>query len=228
MILAIKIPSGIFETSLVAVADHPKLGKLLFFDPTANLIPFGQIGGYLQANYGLLVTRSGGELILLPKQPSAMNSIQRVGKMSWIHPGSAGRCAGDARGRSSLDRARYVARRYQRCRSNQADREPFIQFPFEFPHHQSDCGQFSTDKFAFWLQLTFEADNYAKAAGDLLVMRPRVLGSKSSGILETKEARKFPIEFDGPFREWTRFEITLPPGFEIQESPPPVDAEFDC
>ena len=30
VILAIKIPSGISETSLVAVADHPKLGRLFF------------------------------------------------------------------------------------------------------------------------------------------------------------------------------------------------------
>ncbi len=34
---------------------HPRLEKLLFFDPTNELIPFGQVGGYLQANYGLLV-----------------------------------------------------------------------------------------------------------------------------------------------------------------------------
>jgi hypothetical protein len=78
----------------------------------------------------------------------------------------------------------------------------------------------------FGFNYTFEADNYAKAAGGLLLMRPRVLGSKSSGILETKEPRKFPIEFDGPVRDVDQFEITLPPGFEIEELPPPVDAEF--
>jgi len=46
------------------------------------LIPFGQLPGYLQANYGLLVTPSGGELIELPQQPSAMNSIRRTGKLT--------------------------------------------------------------------------------------------------------------------------------------------------
>jgi hypothetical protein len=43
---------------------------------------------------------------------------------------------------------------------------------------------------------TLEAPNYAKAAGDLLLVRPRVLGSKSSGLLETKEARQYPVEFE--------------------------------
>jgi hypothetical protein len=36
--------------------QHAQLGKILFFDTTNELTPFGQIGGYLQANYGLLVT----------------------------------------------------------------------------------------------------------------------------------------------------------------------------
>jgi len=46
------------------------------------LTPFGQIGGYLQANYGLLVAPDGGELMELPKQASGMNGIQRTGKLT--------------------------------------------------------------------------------------------------------------------------------------------------
>lgn len=45
---------------------------------------------------------------------------------------------------------------------------------------------------------TLEAPNYAKTAGDLLLVRPRVLGSKSSGLLETKEARQYPDRNRGP------------------------------
>jgi len=45
------------------------------------------------------------------------------------------------------------------------------------------------------------ADNYAKAAGGLLLVRPRVLGVKSSDLLETKEARQYPVVFDGPSRD---------------------------
>jgi hypothetical protein len=69
-------------------------------------------------------------------------------------------------------------------------------------------------------------DRYAQNAGGLLLVRPRVLGSKASGLLETKEARKFPIEFPGPVRDVDTFEITLPPGYEVDDLPPPVDAEF--
>src|SRR5258706_4025722 len=80
-ILAIKLTDDVKDPSLIAVMQHPRLGRILFFDPTNEVTPFGQIGGYLQANYGLLVTPEGGDLVELPQQPSAMNSIQRVGKL---------------------------------------------------------------------------------------------------------------------------------------------------
>ena len=80
-ILAIQLPANTSDPSLIAKVQHPRYGTLLFFDPTNELTPFGEIGGYLQQNYGLLVTSEGGELVELPTQPRAMNSIVRAGKL---------------------------------------------------------------------------------------------------------------------------------------------------
>jgi hypothetical protein len=44
--------------------------------------------------------------------------------------------------------------------------------------------------------------------------------------METKEPRKFPIEFDGPALDTDTFEITLPAGYSVDDLPPPVDADF--
>src|SRR5437879_6686590 len=66
-IIAIKLPEGTADSSLAATMAHPKFGKILFFDPTDELTPFGQLNGALQANYGLLVTPDGGELVELPE-----------------------------------------------------------------------------------------------------------------------------------------------------------------
>src|SRR5205809_609389 len=82
VILAIKLPDSVTDPSLIATLPHPNLGRLLFFDPTNEVTPFGQIRGHLQANYGLLVAPDGGELIEVPKQPSRMNSIQRTAKLT--------------------------------------------------------------------------------------------------------------------------------------------------
>jgi len=60
----------------------------------------------------------------------------------------------------------------------------------------------------------------------MLLVRPRVLGQKGFGFLETKEPRKFPIEFEGPARDTDTFEIAIPNGYVVDDIPQPVDA--DC
>ena len=58
------------------------------------------------------------------------------------------------------------------------------------------------------------------------MVRPRVLGSKAFGFLETKEPRKFPVEFSGPALDTDTFEITLPSGYVVDELPMPVNADY--
>ena len=53
-----------------------------------------------------------------------------------------------------------------------------------------------------------------------------MLGVKSSGILETKEPRKFPVEFEGPTRDTDSFDITIPTGYVVDDLPPAVDADY--
>src|SRR5436190_8412695 len=81
-IIAIRLPDDLKDPALVSTIQHSKLGRILFFDPTNELTPFGQIRGHLQSNYGLLVTPNGGELVELPRQPSVMNSIHRTAKLT--------------------------------------------------------------------------------------------------------------------------------------------------
>lgn len=78
----------------------------------------------------------------------------------------------------------------------------------------------------FGFHYAFEARGYAKNAGGLLLVRPRVLGVKTSGLLETKEPRTFPIEFEGPSRDTDTFEIVIPAGYVVDDIPPSVDADY--
>jgi hypothetical protein len=70
------------------------------------------------------------------------------------------------------------------------------------------------------------AQNYGKSAGNLMLVRPRVLGTKSSGVLDTKEPRKYPVEFNGPSKDTDTFEITLPAGYVVDELPPAANADY--
>jgi hypothetical protein len=44
--------------------------------------------------------------------------------------------------------------------------------------------------------------------------------------METKEPRKFAVEFDGPVLDSDTFEITLPEGYAVDDLPPAVDVDF--
>jgi hypothetical protein len=227
VITAIKLPDGLTDPSLIATIQHPKLGRLLFFDPTNDLIPFGQLPGYLQANYGLLVTPDGGELIELPQQPSTMNSIRRTAKLTLDKNGTLKGSVEEVRlgERASSERWRL------RTLSKDTDRIRPIEELLA-----GSLGSFQITRAAllnvqqtdrpFGFNYSFESPNYAKNAGDLLLVRPRVIGMKGSALLETKEPRRFPIEFEEPAQDTDSFEITIPPGYEVDDVPPPVDADY--
>jgi hypothetical protein len=227
VILAIKLPDQIQDPSLTAIMQHPRYGRLLFFDPTNELTPFGQIRGHLQANWGLLVAPDGGELLELPMQPTSMNSIQRRAHLTLD---SEGRLVGEVEETRVGDRA--ASERWAlRTVTKDADRIKPIEnllsgslSNFRITKATVLNVQHTDQPFGFLYN--FEAASYAKRAGGLLLVRPRVIGSKSSGILETKEPRQFPIEFEGPVLDKDDFEITIPAGFVVDEVPPPVDADY--
>jgi hypothetical protein len=227
LITAIRLPAGLDDPSLVATIEHPKFGRLLFFDPTNDLIPFGQLPGYLQANYGLLVTPDGGELLELPQQPSSMNSVRRTAKLTLDPSGTLKGYVKEVR----LGERAASERLGLRTMNNDNDRIKPIEAllasslsSFRITHATLLNLQQTDQPFGF--NYSFESNNYAKTAGNLLLVRPRVIGNKGFGFLETKEPRKFPIEFDEPTRDTDTFEITIPAGYTVDDLPPPVDADY--
>src|SRR3954465_4059969 len=227
VILAIKLPSGLSESSLVATMQNPQLGNLLFFDPTDELTPFGTIGGNLQDNYGLLVAATGGELLELPRLPASMNTIRRTGNLTLD---ATGKLTGSISEMRLGDRAWSERWRILHL-TNNADRIKPIESLLSgslsnFRITKASILNLQQTDQPFGFNYSFEATNYAKNAGDLLLVRPRVIGVKAEGILETSEPRQFPVEFEGPVQDTDTFEITLPEGYVVEDLPPPVDADF--
>jgi transglutaminase-like putative cysteine protease len=226
-ILAIKLPEGVSDPSLVAFVEHPKLGKLLIFDPTDEMTPFGQLRGALQANYGLFVTPAGGDLLELPQLPSTLNTTERLAKLKLDDKGTL---TGDIREVRHGDPA--VHQRYAlQSASQQSDKIKPIETMLaqslgSFHITNAVVGNLAPSNLPFEYRYSVVSENYAKPAGNLLLVRPRVVGYLSRDLLETKEARKFPIEFEGPWRNSDTFEIALPAGYEVEDLPPPVNAEY--
>jgi len=226
-ILAIKLPDQVQSPRYQAVLNHPKLGRLLIFDPTNEKNPIGQLSGDLQGNYALLVTPEGGELVETPQLPTKSNGIARTGKLKLEAHGTL---SGEVQEIRFGDFAVYE--RYAQL-GVKSSKDRVKRIEQEVAH---SIGMFDitgatmqnldiTDS-PFGYTYTFVAPGYAKQIGDLMAVRPRVMGNRSSDILETKEPRQFPVIFNGPERDSDTFEIALPTGYEVDDLPPPVDVDF--
>jgi hypothetical protein len=226
-ILAVRLPDDVTDPSLTAVLEHPKLGRLLIFDPTDEWTPFGQLRGELQSNYGLLVTPDGGELVKLPQLPTSRSGVRRTAKLKLSPNGTlSGDFVETRLGDSGL---------WQRMTLKSVAKEADKIKPIEtlvshslstFQLTKATVMNLDQRDQPFGYQYSLVAENYAKNTGTLLLVRPRILGFNSSDILETKEARKYPVEFDGPVKNTDAFEITLPAGYEVDDLPPPVNADY--
>jgi hypothetical protein len=227
VILAVQLPMGLKDPSLVALMEHPKLGTLLFFDPTDTFTPFGRLSGPLQANNGLLVMPDGGELVELPQLAPSLNGIVRTAKLTLTPSGTL---AGDIKEVRTGDRAssqRYALKTVTKDTDRIKPVETLLaQSLSNYRLTKASIANLDQTELPFVFDYSLVADNYAKPAGNLLLVRPRVVGLKSSDLLETKEPRQYPVVFDGPSRDMDVFEITMPPGYEVDDLPQPVSAEF--
>jgi hypothetical protein len=227
VILAIQLPSGVPSDTLYATVQDAKLGKLLIFDPTAEMTGFGLLPAEEQGNRGLLVGPDGGRLIDLPLLPPNLSQLTRTAKFTLSEDG---RIAGDVQ--ETLSGEEAADRRSALLNADAADRRKVLETflgGFLSGFSLGDLQVENLDKYDqdLVIRYKFSADRYAKPMGALLLVRPRVLGQKASDYFGNKP-RKQPVEFDAPTLQTDVFEITLPPGFSVDDLPAPasVDAGF--
>lgn len=226
-ILGIRLPDDVQDPSLVAIYVHPTLGRILIFDPTSELTPLGQVGGYLQANYGLLVTPEGGELIQVPQLKPSLSGIHRTGKLALSPGGTLSGEIVEIRYGDDAASQRYALRTVTKDADRIKPMETLLSNSIgTFQITKASIGDLQLPEKPLQYNYAFTADKYAKLAGDMLLVRPRIVGNKSKNLLETKEPRKFPVEFEGPKRDIDTFEIKLPAGYEVDDLPPAMDVEY--
>ena len=81
-ILALRLPKEVPADAFAATWEDPKLGRLLFFDPTSELTPLGSLPTDEQKNRVLLVTEAGGELVEVPLLGPETNRLERTAKLA--------------------------------------------------------------------------------------------------------------------------------------------------
>jgi len=225
MIIAISLPEASYSKSMPAIYQHPKLGRLLIFDPTNEYVPFGQIPPYEQANYGLLVGDRGGELIQLPLSQPEANGVLRNAKLKLLPDGTL---QGEIEERYTGFNA-MIGRAFLQ-HETENDRKKIIERLVA-----NSLGNFQLDKYELLnandidqdliIKFNFSAAHYAKNAGSMLLVRPRVLG-ELAGRWDANKPRHYAYDFRAPFLDRDSIEISLPEGFKVDELPDPAKATF--
>jgi transglutaminase-like putative cysteine protease len=228
VITAIKLPDGLDAASLYAVVNDPKLGRLLFFDPTNEYVPLGYLPWYLQNNDGLVVTNQGGSLIPMPLSPPSTNRLLRTATLTLT---ATGQLSGEVHetdwgGPAATYRESFLE-------TQPSKRAELIEgFLGQFLSNYVLTGATLTnlDKYDqnFGLNYKFVSPKYATVSGSMLFLRPRVVGDQDSQLLRLfneQKPRKYAIEFREATRQDDVIDITLPPGYVLDGVPPPVQLE---
>lgn len=225
VILAIRLPADARISDAYAIIDHPKLGRLLFFDPTDNVTVLGYLPPSLQSNYGLLVEDSGGELVKLPLMPAATNRLLRLAKLTLDKSGTlkgtveevrTGPFATELRQRFASVTKNRRERIFQDLLSDLMDGAVLTHAAI------SNLKEPST---ALILNYEFSVPAYAQRVGNLFIFRSCVLGQKSSNLLEAKP-RKQPVEFPHASSEGDVVTIALPADYTVEEKPESVKYDY--
>ena len=230
-ILAIQLPDNVNDASLYSVVDDPTLGRLLFFDPTNEYVPLGYIPSYLQDSYALVIASDGGHLMKLRLLPPSTNRLLRTANLTLS---SAGNLSGEVQeirwgGPAADDRQIFLET--QPSKRAQIFEHFLSSFLNNFELTGASLGNLNKYDETLTLDYKFLAPDYAKSAGNLLIVSPRVVGDNYTSDLDLftvdGKPRQYPIEFAEATLQSDVFDITLPAGYVADGLPQPVEASCD-
>ena len=216
VVLAIRLPADLKLQEVHALVEHPRLGRLLFFDPTDDFTPLGYLPPYLQSNDGLVVADTTGEVLKLPLIPAPANRVLRVANLTLDKNGTLKGSVEEIRSGPS---AAEFRRRITAVAKNRRQRI-FHDLLSELLDGASLTSASVSDLYesspSVTLNYEFIAPAYAQRLGSLFAFNSCVLGHKGSNLLEAKP-RKQRVEFSYALMEGDDVTIALPPGYTLEE-----------
>jgi hypothetical protein len=225
MITAIEIPADVNDPRLMAIVKANDGKRYLIFDPTDERTPVGNLPSNEQGGYGILSAGPASQVIALPVLPPEANGKERKGSFSLSDDGvltgtvdtsSTGPEGADLRGllKETDDRER----RESVEESVSRDLPGVVLDSFEFVQPPD------LDK-PLELDYKVTVPQYAHQAGPLYLVRTRVVGDDARPFDD--KPRKLPIDLEETGHWRDSFDITLPPGYTVDETPDPVDVDMD-
>lgn len=229
MITAIELPDGDNDPRLMARTRAVTGKTLLIFDPTDEVTPVGLIRQELQGAYGNLANGADSQILQMPVLAPASAGRERKGSFTLASDGSltgnisetfTGDDATAWRERIKYSDAKEMHDQIEKALGSDLPGLAFKGYEF---------GQTADLDKPLALDLHFSVANYAHSAGPLLLLRPRVMGSHARDVSDVMEGkpRIYPIEIGHPGRWRDSFDIALPAGYSVDDTPAPVDIDVD-
>ena len=225
MITAIEIPADVQDDHLKAIVKGKDGKRYLFFDPTNEHTPVGNLPSYEQGGYGILAAGAASQIIALPVLAPESNGTERKGTFTLAADGTltgsvdtshAGPGGGDLR---MFLKYTDEKERHQYWETVLARSVPGVvldSFQFVQPSN--------LDKpLEFHYKLT--AHDYAHTAGPLLLVRPRVVGEDV--LPNDDKPRTVPIDLSATGHWHDSYDIQLPDGYVVDDMPDPVNLDMD-
>ena len=211
------------DTKASAVLDHGGLGRLLFFDPTDEQTPLGELPLHLQGSQGLIVSADGGPLVRMPLSNAEANPTTRRVEASVTADGTLHATVR----RSSAGHPASIERQiFKDLRRDDYLRVIEADVRRQIPGAVLSLGQVGEDATTnrFELTMTLQAPGYAQIVqGRLMIVRPPQMNRIELPAL-TAATRVTPIVLE-PLDERDILELILPADTAVDEMPEPRRAE---
>jgi transglutaminase-like putative cysteine protease len=224
-IAAIEIPAGYTNPVLQSVVTAKSGKHYLIFDPTNQWIPIGQIPPYEQGGYGILNEGGQSQLIALPVMAPASDRIEHIIHAQLDADGSLEASVVEQLFGYAAEKPRVTF-----TEGSQQQQRDYLE-----QRLRRDLNSISLEKIAadhpadlstpLELDYSFHVANYARSAGDLLLVRPRILGSDAWSL--PREERTWPIDLSAVQTRSDHIDLSLPPGYVVDELPDPVSLDTD-
>ncbi len=219
-IAAIQVPDGYNDARLKTIVKARNGDRFLIFDPTNEYVPLGLLPTYLQGSFGTLVNGANSQVIQLPVTPPDSDVAERTAKLQLDADGTLQGSITETRmGASSSRERNYFAENAEKERREYVEgrlRQDLS--AFQLKAESAENVQNLEEKFVVKYQIS--APVYAKTAGTLLIVRPRVLGSDAEAL--NGNPRKYPIDLRVVGIRRDSFDVSVPAGFIVDELPDPM------
>jgi hypothetical protein len=229
MITAIELPEGENDPRLAARVKAANGKTLLIFDPTDEVTPVGLIRAALQGAWGNISNGPDSQVLQMPVLPAETAGLDRKGSFRLTPDGAlTGDITEVFTGDDATNERWFIKDNdskeiHERLENGLGSDLPGLAFKgFEF-RQAADL-----DK-PLDLDLHLSASSYAHPAGPLLLLRPRVLGSHARVVSDVMEGkpRDYAIELGHPGHWRDSFDIAIPEGYVVDETPDPVNIDMD-